>query len=322
MKGKWNLVDNSFGNSSSAVAGVESNYTFWNSQGVDVEYPTFYVNGCIFRVRNKDTSKEMSFGFLLESAAIIPDVYRHAYRVVNKFNLFFTHNSELLKYSNAKWIPGGGVWIGGKYGLGQIKIFEKNKLISMVSSDKKMCPLHEFRLGVLKAVSRFQNVDILGTAVTGWVPINQSLEDYMFSIVIENYVDDLYFTEKINNCFATGTIPIYYGARHIEKIYNPEGTIAFSSISELLDIVKSLNGEAYYKRIQAVKENYEICKQFISIEDYIYDHYFKTNDIVNSELKNNNLLNTFFDFMRRNKCLLADVSYKYYSKLVNWVKGI
>ena len=260
MKSKWNLIDDSFGNSSSAVAGVVLTYSFWNRDEVDENCSSFYVNGCIYRIRKKGISKEMSYGFLLESAAIIPEVYKHAYRVVNNFNLFFTHNSELLKYSNARWIPGGGVWIGGNYGLGKIKIFEKNKMISMVSSDKRMCALHEFRLHVLEAVSSFQNVDILGTAVTGWILIHQSLEDYMFSIVIENYVDDLYFTEKINNCFATRTIPIYFGAKKIDKIYNPERIIAFSTITELLAIIIDLSQVNYSKRLDAVKENHEICE--------------------------------------------------------------
>jgi len=78
--------------------------------------------------------------------------------------------------------------------------------------------------------------------------------------------------KKINNCFATGTFPIYYVARHIDKIYNPEGFIAFSTITELLGIINELNEEEYYKRINAVKDNHEKCKQFISIEDYIYSN--------------------------------------------------
>ena len=193
--------------------------------------------------------------------------------------MFFTHNSELLKYSNARWIPGGGVWIGGNYGLGQIKIFEKSKLVSIVSSEKRVCPLHEFRLEVLQAVKISSNVDVLGTAVSGWVPIQKSLEDYMFSIVIENFVDDLYFTEKINNCFATGTIPIYFGARRIDKIYNSEGIIVFNDVSELLTIINKLSKDEYYKRIKAVKQNHEICKQFISIEDYIFINYLSKKNL-------------------------------------------
>jgi hypothetical protein len=315
MKSKWNLIDNSFGNSSSAVAGVCSTYSFWNRDEVDENCSSFYVNGCIYRIREKDVSKKMSYGFLLESAAIIPEVYKHAYRVVNNFNLFFTHNSELLKYSNARWIPGGGVWIGGKYGKGEIKIFEKNKMISMVSSDKRMCALHEFRLQVLEAVSSFQNVDILGTAVTGWIPIHQSLEDYMFSIVIENYVDNLYFTEKINNCFATGTIPIYYGARHIDKIYNPEGIITFSTISELVGIINNLNEDEYYKRMNALKDNHEICKQYISIEDYIYNNYLVANCQPIANIKTNAFQNSLSDFCRRNIHLIKDLFIKYSEKI-------
>ena len=101
-----------------------------------------------------------------------------------------------MKFSNARWIPGGGIWIGGKYGLGQIKVFEKTKLIAFVSADKRLCPLHEFRLQAVHAVASCSSVDVLGSAVDGWIPINESLEDYIFSIVVENSIDDLYFSEK------------------------------------------------------------------------------------------------------------------------------
>ena len=36
----------------------------------------------------------------------------------------------------------------------------------------------------------------------------------MFSVCIENDVYDTYFTEKILDCFATGTIPIYKGTKN------------------------------------------------------------------------------------------------------------
>jgi hypothetical protein len=95
----------------------------------------------------------------------------------------------------------------------------------------------------------------------------------MFSIVIENYQDDLYFTEKILNCFATGTIPIYCGARNIEEKFNEKGIIKFDNFSELEKILSDLTPDIYYEKKEIINENFERCKQYKSIEDFIYLNY-------------------------------------------------
>jgi predicted nucleic acid-binding Zn ribbon protein len=46
------------------------------------------------------------------------------------------------------------------------------------------------------------------------------LKDYMFSIVVENSIYPKYYTEKITDCFATGTVPIYYGDKSIGEDFN------------------------------------------------------------------------------------------------------
>ena len=98
----------------------------------------------------------------------------------------------------------------------------------------------------------------------------------MFSIVIENFIDDLYFTEKILNCFATGTIPIYLGARNINSIFDKNGILQFSSLEEFNNIIDKLSENEYHSRIEAVKYNFNKCLEFKSIEDYIYEKYFIT----------------------------------------------
>ena len=52
--------------------------------------------------------------------------------------------------------------------------------------------------------------------------------DYMFSVAIENGEYETYFTEKILDCFATGTIPVYLRAPDIENHFNMDGIITLS----------------------------------------------------------------------------------------------
>jgi hypothetical protein len=96
----------------------------------------------------------------------------------------------------------------------------------------------------------------------------------MFSIVIENFQDELYFTEKLLNCFATGTIPIYLGAKNIGEKFNLDGIIQFNTIEELNNIITTISDKLYQDKIDSVKDNFNRCKEFLSIEDYIYKNYF------------------------------------------------
>jgi isopentenyl phosphate kinase len=46
----------------------------------------------------------------------------------------------------------------------------------------------------------------------------------------ENSIYPKYYTEKITDCFATGTIPIYYGDRSIGEDFDMNGIIFMDDI--------------------------------------------------------------------------------------------
>lgn len=266
----FNLFDDIFSHDQYSVAGRESKFIKWDRDLSNINNPTFYSHNKIPFIDKTISIKEKSYALLFESKSIIPKTYYEVEKFVSKFNKVFTHNSEFLKkYDNCFWIPGGGVWIGGSFGKGEIKIFEKTKICSIVSSQKQMCELHKYRLKVVELVKNLK-VDIFG--LESWQPINISLEDYMFSIVVENYQDDLYFTEKILNCFATGTVPIYLGARNIKQKFNIDGIIQFHSLNEINRL--KLDKEVYLSKLEAIKDNFRRCLEYLSIEDYIYTNYF------------------------------------------------
>ena len=55
----------------------------------------------------------------------------------------------------------------------------------------------------------------------------EALKDYMFSIVIENSIESDYFTEKILDCFLSGTIPVYVGSKTTSQYFDENGIIYF-----------------------------------------------------------------------------------------------
>lgn len=284
----WNILDGHFAHEKYSVAGRDAEYVNWDRQLKNLDNLTFYSHMEMFKIDQLNTPKENSYGLIFESRGIDLQTYSSVESLIPKFNKVFTHNSEYLKkYENCKWIPGGGIWVGGRtdtpHAEGEIKIQEKNKLCSMVSSNKQMCKGHLTRLGIMNLVKDNNKIDkffgIGGpTDNSGWIPIFKSLKDYMFSIVIENYIDELYITERILNCFATGTIPIYLGASNIGQIFNIDGIIhlnSLNSIEEFNDLIENLTSEYYYNRMDAIKDNFERCLKYKSIEDYIYLNYLK-----------------------------------------------
>jgi hypothetical protein len=97
------------------------------------------------------------------------------------------------------------------------------------------------------------------------------LKQYMFSIAIENSSYRTYFTEKILDCFATGTIPIYWGSPDIGDHFNSDGIISFHDSFD----INMLSEELYYSKIDAVKDNYERSLDYAVLENYIYKNYLK-----------------------------------------------
>lgn len=80
----------------------------------------------------------------------------------------------------------------------------------------------------------------------------------MFHVAIENSKYLNYYTDKILDCFATKTLPIYWGAPNIGEFYDKEGIITFDTEDELIDIVNNLTEEDYNSRLEAIEHNYKL----------------------------------------------------------------
>ena len=139
----------------------------------------------------------------------------------------------------------------------------------MICSNKVMCAGHQHRLSWAQKLQG--SVDFYGRGFNDIESKEEGLSDYMFSVAIENASYESYFTEKVQDCFSTGTIPIYYGAPDIGKFFNPDGII---SLTDDFDLSK-LTSEMYYDKIDAVKENLEIVRDQLINEDNIYKTYLQ-----------------------------------------------
>ena len=98
------------------------------------------------------------------------------------------------------------------------------------------------------------------------------LVDYMFSVAIENDDSDTYFTEKLTDCFAVGTVPVYWGSRKVvEKYFDPRGVIFLEDDPTL----STLSVEKYQSMMPAIEENFKLAQELPIAEDYFFEKYLK-----------------------------------------------
>ena len=273
MKKKFNLVGDTFthltnGNKGYSVHGKESKYIKWvtENDGFDSEpaEDTFYIDNTI-NTGIQDGRTGLKYLWLLESKYIKPglveSIIANREVVEQTYDIIFTHDQRLLSLGDKyKWCPAQGFWIKDP------KVCEKSKMISMIASNKNMCEGHRLRLEWVDRIG--DQVDLYGRGFNEIADKEEGLCDYMFSIAIENGQYETYFTEKLLDCFATGTIPVYLGAPDIGEHFNKDGII---DLTEEFDI----SDEIYYNKMDAIKDNLERAKKMEVLEDFIYENYLK-----------------------------------------------
>lgn len=209
--------------------------------------------------------------WLIEPPVITPYPYDWIKRHNNLYKYVLTYSEELIsKGENFLYYPFGNTLLDeNHFDLYQN---EKNKLISMMVSNKTYSYGHRFRHECMQLV--LGKVDLYGSAITGKYTYKlDSCKNYRFQIVVENSKFEYYFTEKIIDCFLTGVIPIYWGSNKVNEHFDKNGIITFNNLNELKDIVDNLNENEYNKRIASVIKNFDIAKDFFYCEDWIYNNY-------------------------------------------------
>jgi len=216
----------------------------------------------------QDNISQYKYGWLIESQYITPQIVEHVknnYPVYfEHFRYIFTHNQELLKVDDRfKFAPATGFWIQ------EAKLYDKKKLVSMISSNKSTCEGHRFRLSWVERLK--DTVDLYGRGFKEIENKEEGLCDYMFSVAIENGSYSSYFTEKILDCFAAGTAPIYHGSPDIGEYFNLAGIVQLDDDFS----VDQLSEERYMEMLPAIKDNLERVKKMEIPEDWFYERYIK-----------------------------------------------
>ena len=262
----------------STSANNRSVYTRWIRNGTGLV--NLYVNGEALKVLEDDSDKP-KFIWLLESREIIPDQYKFIEDnydfVASRVDGIFTADQRLTHEvgPDGKFLyclSNAAPWVMDR------DIYTKSKLVSMIASNKGYTEGHRRRLKVVQAyVDKFGQDDLYGWGLTHELPLKEKsrgLREYMFSFACENANYPTYFTEKLTDCFACGTIPAYYGTAGVAQYFDADGIIFLDQNSPWENIPwDKLTPEYYESKKDVIKENFEIAKSMRVAEDYMYGNY-------------------------------------------------
>jgi len=114
-----------------------------------------------------------------------------------------------------------------------IPLTQKTKKMSIVFSNKNLAPGHLYRIALVREIlNENLPIDIYGYGcaliknrgnyknVKGTFYNAEPYEEYLFSICIENYESNDYFSEKLLDPLFYNCNPIYLGAKNINKYFD------------------------------------------------------------------------------------------------------
>ncbi len=192
--------------------------------------------------------------------------------VAKRFDLVLTHRKDLIQRGSPfKRLEYSSNWLDRSQG-GEC-LNKKSKLASFIGDITHLSgyPGHDLRKLAYLVCSNSPSVDCYGRGIRELQYKCDALDDYCFSVAIENSREDYYFSEKLIDCLMSKTIPIYWGCPSIDEIFDSKGMLCFETMNELKVILKGLSMEKYKSMLSFVEHNKDICEHNMlnSFEGYL-----------------------------------------------------
>jgi len=268
---KIKIRDYAFAHAKYSTDFQNSQFIEWDRGPITAEdRVVFYTDNSLELVHRESSQNAhcKKIAWLLEPVDVCPHSYDFI-RITRYFDLVLSHNLDFVNEMQnrgveAQWVPFGGCWIKPE----DQRVYDKMEMTSIIASDKQMTVGHRLRHSVIAATR-----DKMIVRGRGYTPVDYKLDllkDFRFHVVIENTNIAGWFTEKLIDCFRTGTIPIYWGNPLIGEIFDREGMIICHTEQQIIDAINSVTLEKYDGMEEAIQRNFEIAQTYLIAEDYIY----------------------------------------------------
>ena len=151
----------------------------------------------------------------------------------------------------------------------------KEKLISVITSNKAMTQGHIDRIRLVKRLKQYygDQLDVFGRGFRDFNDKWETLAPYKYHIVIENGQHNYYWTEKLSDCYLAGTFPFYIGCKNIEEFFPREALIPldmtdpFDQITRTID--SAIQADTYGHSMEALTEARRRVLDEYNMFDYI-----------------------------------------------------
>ena len=259
-------INQSFSHGLGSNDKVKPNFTWLHNQlPSNKDEPVVVIDSLLTSVMNMSEQYKM-YSWLCESSAIISDTVQfikdNLELVMSHYKKIFTCDYSLISlHDRIEFCPPGSnmPWVTDEPK-------DKTNLVSIISSGKNTTDGHKLRNKCVEYCLNNPGFDVYGRAFNPIERKDEALLPYMFSIVYENCCCDKYYTEKITDCFASKTIPIYWGTNLIKEDFNEDGIIFVDNLPKTI-----LSAELYHSKIDSVNENYDRVKKLEAADDLLYE---------------------------------------------------
>lgn len=255
----------------------------WNTKYKDMEIveDENYTHAAVFGLSKPHLliPKDRVVGFCVEPYEI-HNIYRNIDWITKNIGTYYCiDNTNLPKETFKNGMP----YLGPCVDIYNMSIPTKTKKLSMIASSKCDLKGHKIRHEIIKKILNTSlDIDIYGRGldliykdkrIKGSVEDKKlSLDDYMFSVAIENVEHKFWVTEKFYDPIMRGCVPIYWGAECVLREYGD----CFIRINDN-DILKLLfnvynSAESLYNT-KKIKEAQKIIKEKHNLPEAIWSHF-------------------------------------------------
>jgi hypothetical protein len=254
------LLDSNFRGQPSSSPCIAPRRLVWDRERAEAERGTVVMTDRWLKRRCRARRK---IAWLLESPVKLPGLFDQRDSFYKRFDIVITCKRSLLER--------GGKFKLGLFGsthlrLDDIRLWTKSKDVSIVASTKQFTSGQQIRCELADAYK--DELDVFGYGRELELPWKvEGLRDYRFSIAIENCFIDYYFSEKLIDCFLTGTVPIYMGPPSIARWFDTRGMIIVDGPEEIEQVLAAATPAAYDAMRPSIMKNFRLAQRFIVPED-------------------------------------------------------
>ena len=166
------------------------------------------------------------------------------------------------KYKNVYSLSFADLWV--QTDNLRLPDFLQRRGISLIASMKNDLEGHKLRHKLISfdKSHTHQLLTPLGRAYEQFDDMVTALAPFRYSVVIENCIEPHYFTEKILNCLACKTIPIYWGHESVKQYFDTSNWLFFNDWEDGYEQIKFASSGQHIVSYDKIQENYVQAKSY------------------------------------------------------------